>query len=516
MIQPIQRATRYELLFKDLCTLTPCGDDPVSHSTLDDALFVISQTCHDLNKASGNPERLRTFNSHRLLQERLLFEKQDAIETMFHQFGRLLLCGTLYFAYRGTTNIRGQYAIAILYESCIVIASATSSSKYHVSLVIPLSTSAIEEPDNGKALQCHTTPHTWKLIFESDGALFEILSVACSKAEADVWRGQISGRIAVEKQYLNEGRSQIIDIRSPLTDEMRSVGKAYGRACDFRRRASVQRAATLGPLTELNQVIIKNTQAAGKENDSSVLALPIPRSQSVITPSHIPVLAPRRSDRIHLEAMLMDIWTKDTLPFPGLGSKRGEYSMRASAGHVIRKLSMASITSNFSKRSMSYTSISQASLIDDRSFRTRPRIPTADKLTKKPSEKKIDFHSAPEAFLPEDFDLKATSRARGRLAGLRTLTMGIERPKTPFFPSENQAPGGGIKRSRSIVTRRRSGSEDLTDLLGKDQTATVATSKVTAMPMQVSPGGLSISPASQEGRPGVRQRARSRLAKLLA
>ncbi|KAF4553491.1 Hypothetical protein D9617_7g032190 [Elsinoe fawcettii] len=506
LIKPIQRITRYELLFKDLCSLTPCGDDPVSHSTIDDALFLISQTCHDLNEASGNLEKLRALDSHRSLQQRLLFEKKAGLNRDDVPSIRQTL----------TLWIIGQYAIAILYESCMVIAAATSSTRYHVLLVIPLSTSAIEEPDNGKALQCHTTPHTWKMTFENDGALFEVLSVACSKAEADVWRGQVSGRIAVEKQHLNEGRSTTIEIRSPLTDEMRGVGKAYGRSCDFRRRASVQRAATLGPLTELNQVIIKNTQAACKETDSQTLSLPIPRSQSVITPSHIPVLAPRRSDRIHLEAVLMDVWTKDVLPFPGLGSKRGEYSMRASAGHVIRKLSMASITSNFSKRSMSYTSISQASSIDDRSFRYRPRGSMPDRHDKKPAEKKIDFHSAPEAFLPEDFDLKNTTRARGRLAGLRTLTMGMERPRTPFVSVENQSPGTEPKRSRSIITRRRSGGMDTAQMATAGTSVLPIAPILTTQSVQSNARQTTGSTQFQEGRLGVRQRARSRLAKLLA
>ncbi|TKX22848.1 RhoGEF domain-containing protein 2 [Elsinoe australis] len=509
LIKPVQRITRYELLFKDLCSLTPSCDDPVSHSVLDDALFMISQACHDLNEASGNTERLRALDSQRLLQKRLVFDKQVPIDTIFHEFGRLLLCGCLYVAYRGTTNIKGQYAVCILYESCIVLASAKSSAKYPVLLVAPLATCSVEEPDNGKALQCHTTPHSWKLAFENDGALFEMLCVACSKAEADAWRQQVSGRIAVEKQRLHEGHNRATEIRSPLTDEMRSVGKAYGRACDFRRRSSVQRAATLGPLTELNQVIIKNTQAAGKEGESSSMSVSIPRSQSVITPSHVPVLSPRRSDRIHLEALLLDVWTRDALPLPGLGSKRGEYSVRASAGHVIRKLSMASITSNFSKRSMSYTSISQSYSIDDRSLRSRPKAPAPEKLPKKVAGGKINFHTAPEQFLPEDFDLRNPARARGRLGGLRTITMGIERPRTPFFAAENEPLTTVLKRSRSVVTRRRSGSDVILSPACHQSQPLTPTLEPSVRTNDA------IIPSIQEERFGVRQRARSRLAKLL-
>jgi len=297
-------------------------------------------------------------------------------------------------------------------------------------------------------------------VFENQGKLFEVLLVACSATEAGAWRDRICGRIAVETKHLAEGRTVPIEINSPLTDDMRSVGKAYGRCNEFTRRLSVHRAATLGPTTDLNQVMIKNTQAAKEAPDNvSTSSLPIPRSQSVATPSHIPVLTPRRTDRIQLEHILADVWTKDAIPWPGLGPKRSEYNIRASANHVIRKLSMASIASNFSKRSMSYASVSQASIPEMKMSKTpkpqklkgKPPLALPDPL--KPNEQKplINFHTAPDAFLPEDFDLKTTLTKGRKLGGLRTLTMTAERPRTPFFTSENRFPE--LRRAKSVANR---------------------------------------------------------------
>jgi len=73
-IQPIQRITRYELLFKDLCRLTPSCDDPTSHAVLDDMLFAIAQTCQNVNEARDNPERLRLLENQRHLHDRLVFQ----------------------------------------------------------------------------------------------------------------------------------------------------------------------------------------------------------------------------------------------------------------------------------------------------------------------------------------------------------------------------------------------------------------------------------------------------------
>jgi hypothetical protein len=107
-------------------------------------------------------------------------------------------------------------------------------------------------------------------------------------------------------------------------------------------------------MSGLCQVIIKNTNAF-KESPSSAA---INRSQSLLTTNRIPVLAPSRADRIRLEALLADVWTKEILPYPGMtGRARNEHLVRASASSMMRKLSVASITSNFTKRSGSMASL---------------------------------------------------------------------------------------------------------------------------------------------------------------
>jgi hypothetical protein len=70
------------------------------------------------------------------------------------------------------------------------------------------------------------------------------------------------------------------------------------------------------------------------------------------------VLATLRSERIRLEGLLADVWTRDILPFPGMTNRaRSEQLVRASASSMMRKLSVASIASNFTKRSGSMASL---------------------------------------------------------------------------------------------------------------------------------------------------------------
>ena len=85
----------------------------------------------------------------------------------------------------------------------------------------------------------------------------------------------------------------------------------------------------------------------------------INRSQSLLTTNgRVPVLAPPRGERARLEALLSDVWTRDILPFPGItGRGRSEHLVRSSASSMIRKLSVASIASTFTKRSGSIASV---------------------------------------------------------------------------------------------------------------------------------------------------------------
>jgi hypothetical protein len=118
----------------------------------------------------------------------------------------------------------------------------------------------------------------------------------------------------------------------------------------------------VGPMSGLCQVIIKNTNAF-KESASFAS---INRSQSLLTTNRIPVLAPSRADRIRLETLLADVWTKEILPFPGMtGRARNEHLVRASASSMMRKLSVASIASNFTKRSGSMASLHRTAEDDE-------------------------------------------------------------------------------------------------------------------------------------------------------
>ena len=384
------------------------------------------------------------------LGDRLTFSNQVPRSVYLRLLGQVHLCGCLHVSYRSKDRIKGMYMICVLFESTLLLAMAEDDQlRYSTQVGIPLANATIVETDNGKGLQCYTAPHSWKLVFEYSARMYEVILTACSALEADIWRQLLSERIEVQAEAVAVGSSNVFELHSPLAAEMRSVGKAFGKPGSFIRRMSVHRTATVGPTTDLNQVIIKNTQAAKEAIESSShTSLQIPRSQSVATPSHVPTLAPRRADRVRLEGLLTDVWTKDLLPYPSMQPRRSD-PIRASANNVIRKFSMASITSNFSssKRSASHASISQTSKEDmppPRSKGVNRDLRDCNKPTRPPL---VDFHNAPEAFLPTDFELQDPATKRKKSA-LRTFTMTMERPFSPLLSNENKATS--LRRVQSV------------------------------------------------------------------
>lgn len=398
-----------------------------------------------------------------LLGDRISFSDQVPRSVYLQLLGQIHLCGCLYVTWRSRDRIKGSYLISVLFGSTLLLASADDAGlKYSTVAGVPLANATIVETDNGKGLQCHTTPHSWKMVFEYSARTYELILTACSGAEADVWRTQISARIEAQAQSVGDGSSNLFELRSPLISEMCSVGKAFGKPGSFVRRMSVHRTATVGPTTDINQVVIKNTQAVKEALDNaSNTSLQIPRSQSVATPSHVQTLAPRRADRVRLESLLADVWTKDLLVYPGMQARLSD-PIRASANHVIRKFSMASITSNFtsSKRSASYANIAASRKEDmpppKAKTSARNRAPP-----KSPRPPLVDFHNAPEAFLPADFELKDPATKR-KQSILRTFTLTMERPFSPLLGNDGKTPG--LRRALSTRDINERPSTPLPDL----------------------------------------------------
>ncbi|KAH9909409.1 hypothetical protein F4778DRAFT_229966 [Xylariomycetidae sp. FL2044] len=359
LVKPIQRICRYPLLFAELLKYTPVCDCPNSHMEIESVLIRLREATAEMNRATDNPQAKISMEQTWLLQDRLVFPDQRLDATSraaIRSFGQVRLCGSLHVCWQTREGVNGQYMISLLYRDCLCLATAGKADQiYTIQACISLDCIRIEEVDNGRGLQCHTAPFSWKLVFECDHQLYEIIMTACSPREESQWRTHLTRPEMDEPQTSSEPV-----FYSSLHLNIKSLGTVFGKPGTVARRISIHRATTVGPKSPMCQVILKNTSAL-RESSAATSGSPINRSQSLLTTvSRVPILAPSRGDRARLEVLLADVWSRSVLPFPGIGTRaRSEHLVRSSASTMIRKLSVASITNTFAKRSAGTSTVAK-------------------------------------------------------------------------------------------------------------------------------------------------------------
>jgi len=370
LIKPIQRLTKYPLLFEDLLRQTPVSDCPSSHADIEVTIQGLREVIRAVNEATNNDEARVQVLRRRSLQSRLNYDQVSLRSENYRLLGEIRLCGVLHVTWQTKTRIDGRYAVCVLFDFSLMIALPVgTTSQMDVVAFLHLSDFRIESASDGQGLQCHSTLHTWKICTQINGQLNEFIMSACSSAEESVWKDGLQGR------YSPKNRTEDLSkyIASSVGLDLRSVGTVYGPQSTITGR-NPSRAATVGNRANISQVILRNTHNPEDLHEyRQISSSSINRSQSHMTSNRIVVLSPKKSERARLEASIADVWTKDKLPFPGMIGSRGGQIIRASAGSLARKLSLATIHAPFSRRSGSISIVSRKSYDTSTEGRRRRR-----------------------------------------------------------------------------------------------------------------------------------------------
>ena len=291
--------------------------------------------------------------------------------------GYFSLCGVLYVAYQSHSgDMRGEYMLCTLFKSHVLLARPQKSSNFSIVAIVNTSDIQIIDADDGRGrpksgiisivssqysgLQCHTAPFSWKMMFEFDQQLYEMIFCACSSREEQQWRNDLHERSRDSEGEMKKG-SLPTSGQSVLSLDIKTLGFVFGQPGTLTRRQSIQRAATVNSRRSGHQVIIKNTNSLKESGETPATeSESLSRSQSLLSTHRIPILAPKRAERQRIESAMSDVWTRDRLPFPGMTGNRGSYLIQRSATSVMRKISKASMTTTSTKRTVStYMSITE-------------------------------------------------------------------------------------------------------------------------------------------------------------
>ena len=256
------------------------------------------------------------------------------------------------------------------------------------------------------------------------------------------------------------------DLFTTTSLKLKALASLFGQAGTLARRLSIQRAATVGTRVATCRIIIKNTHKPqeGQELRQST-TLPIHRSRSLLTTHHTRVLAPKRSERVCLEQSLADIWTRDTLPYPGMTLTRGGSMIRASAGSLVRKLSLASIHSPFAKRSTSLTLVESRcshDTSDEAEYSIERRQQTVVPLN---HEIILDDHdnSAEGKELPEEIiPPPATPSGLSSTCTEKPRRCSVDEQKHCRFSKRKTEPGQGVRWPDAEIAQDRMGGSKKT------------------------------------------------------
>ncbi|KAG5657225.1 hypothetical protein KAF25_001814 [Fusarium avenaceum] len=295
LVKPIQRICKYPLLFAELLRCTPVFDCPNSHMEVETALMRLREATSEINRSAEDNLMKGALEKTWLLQDRIVFPN------------------------------RVRFALFIITWTD---RSSETRCKFEESahgLICTLS-----------GLQCHLAPFSWKLVFESDHQLYELVMTACTPKEESEWRSRLSRPRALE-----------LDVKAPslqvfLSLDIQSLGTVFGRPGTIARSLSTHQTSVGGPESPLCHVILKNTTAI---RPSISIGSGLNRSQSLLsTRVRTPVLVSSRGERARLEVLLADVWSQDVLPLPSMTNiARNEQIIRRSASMMMRKLSVSSV-----------------------------------------------------------------------------------------------------------------------------------------------------------------------------
>lgn len=165
LVAPIQRLTKYPLLFADLYRNTPVIDCPDSHAEVELTLQCLRELVREVNQATDDRVARERIRKRWLLQDRLTFTDEILQAGQFRMLGHPILCGVLHLAYQTKAQVQGTYGLCLLFAAHLVLSIPSRlSEKFDVIAVVHLSNLSMESTNDGRGMSLMMTSMFVRLI----------------------------------------------------------------------------------------------------------------------------------------------------------------------------------------------------------------------------------------------------------------------------------------------------------------------------------------------------------------
>ncbi|KAJ5909406.1 hypothetical protein N7504_004049 [Penicillium tannophilum] len=355
MIKPIQRLCKYPLLLQDLLRHTPVSDCPTSHDAVRQILDNIRILVAQINSATGNPVNKDRIHKTLLLQERFQFADSYMLQDVYKDLGPMILCGVLHVTYQTSEQIAGDFMVCVLFNNYFLIAKIIDDShRLEAVACIYMDDLKMDTIQNGRGIYCYGCPFSWKILFQDQEENFEFVLSASSATEEKQWKTDTLKYSAALSELGKPGAQEprkyslLTILLVPLDRTQYTVASLARRSMD---------AVAISRKSTSQHVVIRKTRCPQTHDEPTESSSEIERPNSIIARTPWVVTA-KRVDRVRLERLISEVYTRDVLPWPGMILGRGD--LLFGRGSIMRHLSLHK---GFAKRPISISTSHSGPLV---------------------------------------------------------------------------------------------------------------------------------------------------------
>ncbi|GFG04716.1 Rho guanyl nucleotide exchange factor, putative [Aspergillus udagawae] len=302
-------------------------NDPLSHDKIKEVLDGLRPTIERVNQANETLRQRELIAKTLLLREKLELPEPDIVHDIYLQLGPIKLCGVLHATYQLRADIVGEYVVCTLFESYLVLAASRDGcSRLRAVACLYVRDLKIDTLRNGRGLCCYGCLFSWKLIFEHRNNQYELVLSASSAIEEKQWKTEILRAAAALTEVSTAGQPES-NLYSFEVLGLLPLECSTGLTPLLSRKSSIHSLATSANKANLQHIVIRKTHKPGEaspEADGEIERPKIPPWASAL------VLTTRRQDRVDLERFIFNIYTKSSLPYPGMPPAKGKDLLKPS------------------------------------------------------------------------------------------------------------------------------------------------------------------------------------------